>query len=85
MIDWRYASAAVMLLSRTLDGLNKVYARLTNQTSDFGGYFDILVDFTIYGLIQVSVTVTHSSQAVLIACGLLAVAFFLNAAGLFFL
>ena len=85
MIDWRYASAAVMLLSRTLDGLDGAYARLTDQTSDFGGYLDILVDFTIYGLIPISVAATHSSQAAWIACSLLEVAFFVNAAGLFFL
>ena len=43
-------------LNRFFDGLDGTYARRTNQTSDLGGYLDILIDFTIYGLIPVGVT-----------------------------
>ena len=74
-----------MLLGRILDGLDGAYARATNQTSDFGGYLDILVDFTIYGLIPLSVTAAHPSYEAWVACSFLEVTFFVNAAGLFFL
>jgi phosphatidylglycerophosphate synthase len=42
------------LLNRFSDGLDGnskiklgIYARKTNQTSDFGGYLDIITDFTV--------------------------------------
>ena len=49
------------VLNRIFDGLDGSYARLTNQQSDFGGYLDILVDFTIYGLIPLAVTAGSSN------------------------
>ena len=70
---------------RLLDGLDGAYARLTNQTSDFGGYLDILVDFTIYGLCPLGVAIAHPYTHNFIILVILEVTFFVNAAGLFFL
>jgi len=36
------------LINRFLDGWDGMYARETGQTSDFGGYFDIITDFTVF-------------------------------------
>ncbi len=36
------------LMNRFLDGLDGMYARETAQTSDFGGYLDIITDFMVY-------------------------------------
>ena len=83
--DWRYTALIVGILGRILDGLDGAYARLTNQTSDFGGYLDILVDFTCYGLCPLGVTIAHPHLWNWITCVLLEVTFFVNAAGLFFL
>lgn len=58
---------------------------MTNQTSDFGGYLDILVDFTIYGLIPVAACAGSPSLHCAVSSGLLEVTFFVNAAGLFML
>lgn len=56
----------MFLLTRLLDGIDGAYARATNQCTEFGGYLDIVVDFTvrirkiillqIYGLIPLGVT-----------------------------
>ena len=75
----------IHLLSRIFDGLDGAYARLTNQTSDFGGYLDILVDFTVYGLIPLGVIIANPDPTAWICLVLLEVTFFVNAAGLFFL
>ena len=84
-IDLRWISFLFHCLGRIFDGLDGAYARLTNQTSDFGGYFDILVDFTCYGLIPIGVTYAHPSDTAWLCLALLEVTFFVNAAGLFFL
>ena len=68
-----------------MDGLDGAYARHTNQTSDFGGYFDIIVDFTIYGLIPLGVTAAHPEYKAWVALVYLEITFFVNSAGLFFL
>ena len=84
-MDQRYVAFAFGVLSRIFDGLDGAYARLTNQTSDFGGYLDIIVDFTIYGLLPLGVTVANPSFYAWVALVILEVTFFVNAAGLFFL
>ena len=40
-------SLAFFLLTRLLDGIDGAYARATNQCTEFGGYLDIIVDFTV--------------------------------------
>ena len=57
----RWVSLLLSFLGRILDGLDGAYAKFTNQTSDFGGYLDIIVDFTIYGLTPLAVTSTYPS------------------------
>ena len=83
--DMRIWAFLVHCLGRLLDGLDGAYARLTSQQTDFGGYFDILVDFTIYGLIPLGVTAAHPDYWAWVALVYLEVTFFVNAAGLFFL
>lgn len=58
---------------------------MTNQCTDFGGYLDIVVDFTFYGLIPLAVTSAYPSELAWQLAVLLEAAFFVNAAGLFFL
>ena len=74
------------MLNRILDGFDGMYARKTGRTTEFGGYLDIIVDFTIYGLIPVAIVAGRTDDArLVIAMGVLEVAFFVNAAGLFML
>ena len=84
-LEQRYVAIGICVISQILDGLDGAYARATKQVSDFGGYLDILVDFTFYGLIPLAVTSTYPSHLAWIVTCLLEVTFFVNAAGLFFL
>jgi len=36
------------VLNRVLDGLDGVVARVHNKQTDFGGYFDLFIDFIVY-------------------------------------
>ena len=40
-------------LNRLFDGLDGAIARLSGQTSDFGGYLDIIFDFIVYAIIPI--------------------------------
>jgi phosphatidylglycerophosphate synthase len=71
---------ALWLINRFLDGLDGTVARETNRQSDFGGYLDILADFTIYALIPLALALSQQSEQVYIALGLLLTSFYINAA-----
>ncbi len=43
-----HIALAFIILNRIIDGLDGVFARITNQTSDFGAYLDIVLDFIFY-------------------------------------
>ena len=73
------------VLNRIFDGVDGAYARLTDQCSDFGGYLDICIDFTVYGLIPIGVTANAPSNERWLWLSLMEVTFFVNAAGLFML
>ena len=84
-LDMRFWAFVFYVLGRILDGVDGAYARYTNQVSDFGGYFDIIVDFTVYGMIPLGVTAAHPEYRSWVALCFLEVTFFVNSAGLFFL
>lgn len=48
-LGWTYLAIALWWLSRLLDGTDGIYARSTEQVSDFGGYLDIVLDMAAYG------------------------------------
>jgi phosphatidylglycerophosphate synthase len=48
------------IVNRIMDGLDGVVARMNKRQSDFGGYLDILVDFTLYALIPFAFTFSYS-------------------------
>jgi phosphatidylglycerophosphate synthase len=73
---------------RIFDGLDGTLARLTNQQSEFGGYLDILCDFTVYALVPIGVVVgaapsmdRASAEAAYLVLAILEGTFFVNAAG----
>ncbi|TNV75814.1 hypothetical protein FGO68_gene7422 [Halteria grandinella] len=86
-VQMQWHSLVFFLLTRLLDGIDGAYARATNQCTEFGGYLDIIVDFTIYGLIPIGVTMgtPEGQEPAWVAMGVLLNTFFVNAAGLFFL
>jgi len=78
-------AVALWLLNRSFDGLDGVVARKFNKTSDFGGYLDIICDFTVYALIPIGIVVANPSNTKFIILALLEGTYFVNAGGLFYL
>jgi len=73
------AGLALWLANRVVDGLDGSVARLAGTESDFGGYFDILLDFVVYAAIPLGFAVHSVDRGVLVMAVLLEGAFFVNA------
>jgi len=69
--------------NRLLDGLDGVVARRFNKQSDFGGYLDIVVDFTVYATVPVGLVYSQPSNELWLILAFMLGTFFINAAGLF--
>ena len=79
---WRGAwsiGLALWIANRVTDGLDGAVARLAQRQSDFGGYFDILLDFVVYAAIPVGFAIQSPDRTVLIWAVVLEAAFFVNA------
>jgi phosphatidylglycerophosphate synthase len=71
-----YWALVFVILSRLADGLDGAVAR-ASETTDFGGYLDILADFTFYGAMPMGfVLLDPAANAV--AGAFLLLAFFVN-------
>ncbi len=73
------AGLVLWLLNRLLDGLDGTIARVHDKQTDFGGYFDILLDYVVYALIPVAFAVQHGTSAALVAGLVLLTTFYINA------
>ena len=72
-----FALALLLILaSRIADGLDGAVARAT-KTTDFGGYLDIVADFTFYGSIPLAF-ILHDPSANGIAGAVLLTSFYVN-------
>jgi len=76
---------AFWLLSRALDGLDGLLARLHNTQSDFGGYLDIILDFVAYAAVPLGFGLGAASQSVYVALAVLLSSFYVNSASWMFL
>ncbi len=79
------AALLCWLVNRTLDGLDGTHARVHAQQTDFGGYFDIVLDFTVYAAIPCALVAATGSMSLALAGMFLLSAFFVNAASLMYL
>lgn len=73
------------LLNRALDGLDGTHARVHGRQSDFGGYFDIVLDFIVYAAIPCALVAAAGSMSLALAGMFLLSTFFVNAASLMYL
>lgn len=87
------SSLALMLfvVNRIADGLDGATARAQGKSSDFGGYLDIICDFTVYASLPIARVLSLSFENwnmpdavhLCIISAVLEAAFFVNAASLF--
>lgn len=71
-----WVGLALWLVSRLADGLDGVLARLGEDTSDIGGFHDIMADFAVYGGFVLGIAVALPGARV--ACVALLVTYYLN-------
>jgi phosphatidylglycerophosphate synthase len=76
---------ALWLLSRALDGLDGLLARLHNKQSDFGGYLDIMLDFVAYAAVPLGFGLGAASQNVWLALAVLLSSYYVNSASWMYL
>ena len=67
------------LLNRVTDGLDGTIARVTGNSSDLGGYLDIMSDFLVYAVIPIAFAVHYTDPGLPTATMLLLAAFYINA------
>ncbi len=49
-------------INRLFDGLDGAVARLSGQSSDFGGYLDIIFDFIVYAIMPISLVLGRGGE-----------------------
>ena len=80
VLDAHAPALALWLISRALDGLDGLLARLHGRQSDFGGYLDILLDFVVYAAVPIGLVLGAPSPERYIALALMLATFYVNAA-----
>jgi len=73
------------LLNRIFDGLDGTVARVTERSSDFGGYLDIVLDFIIYSAIPVAFVYSDPSAGNYFILSVLLSSYYVNAASWMYL
>lgn len=79
------AALVLWLLNRLLDGLDGELARAFDRQSDWGGYLDILADFTVYALIPLGLAFADGSPITYLALAIMLSVFYVNAGSWLFL
>ncbi|CAI2381645.1 unnamed protein product [Moneuplotes crassus] len=82
-LGYTYASFALWMINRFFDGIDGAYARATKQTSDFGGYYDLVIDFSAYCFIPIGIVLNQRNEGVYIASLIMMSIIVLNNIGLF--
>ena len=80
-----YLSFALWVANRLLDGIDGPYARATGQSSDFGGFYDIVIDFTAYWFIPIGICWSINDSKLYVVWLYMMATFVINNVTLFFL
>ena len=72
-------------LNRLFDGLDGTVARQRAQSSDLGGYLDIVFDFIVYAAIPIGLALGRSTTPVYLSLIFLLAAYYVNAASWMYL
>lgn len=78
-------SLIMWLLSRMLDGFDGLIARIHAKQSDFGGYFDILLDFVIYAAVPIGLVLNQPTSQNYFALAIMLSSFYINTASWMYL
>lgn len=78
-------SLIMWLLSRMLDGFDGLVARLHGKQSDFGGYFDIVLDFVIYAAVPIGLVLSKPTSQNYLALAIMLSSFYVNTASWMYL
>mmetsp|Transcript_28002 Transcript_28002/g.32124 ORF Transcript_28002/g.32124 Transcript_28002/m.32124 type:complete len:212 (-) Transcript_28002:144-779(-) len=70
-------------VNRVLDGMDGVVARLTNQQTEFGGFYDIVTDFIVYSIVPIALVKAEPSEDAWFALATMLASFFVNGSSLF--
>ncbi len=73
------------LVSRGLDGLDGLLARVHDKQSDFGGYLDILLDFVVYAAVPIGIVLGVPGSERYLALVFMLAAFYVNGASWMYL
>lgn len=73
------------LVSRFLDGLDGLLARIHLKQSDFGGYLDILLDFAVYAALPIAIVLSAPTMERYLALAFMLAAFYVNGASWMYL
>jgi phosphatidylglycerophosphate synthase len=57
--EWRLAAVGLWWLGRLADGTDGIYARHTGRATDFGAYFDIVLDMAAYSAMVLALDRVH--------------------------
>lgn len=88
LIIYNYLNIALgfWLLNRIIDGLDGTVARVSNRQTDWGGYLDIMLDFTIYALIPITMTfIINDNIFSYLSLSIMLASFYINSASWMYL
>jgi phosphatidylglycerophosphate synthase len=60
---WTVGALILWWVGRLFDGTDGIYARATDQQSDFGGYLDIVLDMASYGVMILGFALLHPAYS----------------------
>ena len=72
-------------VNRILDGLDGAVAREGGRQTDFGGYIDIIADFTVYSAIPIGVAIHFATAESWLATSVMLATFYVNSASWMYL
>ena len=80
-----HSALGLWLANRVLDGFDGTLSRVTGTQTDFGGYLDIVLDFSVYAMVVVGLVIGNHTWPTTGAGSVLIATFYVNAASWMYL
>ncbi len=86
LLNHLYLALLFWFLNRIVDGLDGTISRISNRQTDWGGYLDIMLDFIIYALLPISLTILSNKGLLLyLSLSFMLAVFYINSASWMYL